>query len=428
LFKLVFQRKNAKRFFVFLGVLLLFWLIWPAFQPDLEKTDPNQRTVEIFDTVVRGYENAKLRWQVSAKTVWTGYNPFLFRGEAVGPGVVFDDEGKALINEIFSGQVQVNSKTKILYAYDTVTAYFIPRKSLFSFQELEAAETQKPVKVTAGGLKYVEASKRTYLTDGVEIVQGNARIRPHVAADLDNTTNVVFIEDGFQMFLDDMVVSGNRMEIEIDRSVSTIQDVTLLRIGKVTTNADMDPRERSLREKTAVLTAKNMRFEQQGDAYLIAVSGNVKALHDGKEFFGDTGTYDTAKESMSLAGNVRVSLPDLNWLLLPERRKTMQNADIKETLGLGTSITCDSLQFDSGTQTLVLFGNVHVRQSDKDVRCTKLVYDDHSQTVVLSGNVTIIKEGQDSLVASLIVVDLKEETYKATGQIQTEFRVRKATQ
>jgi lipopolysaccharide export system protein LptA len=376
--------------------------------------------------VVRGYANSKLRWQVTAKTVWTGYNPFLFRGEAIGPGVVFDDDGQALINGIFAEQVQVNSQTKILYAYDSVSAYFLPRNTRLSLSSLVAADTQAPVKVTAGGLKYVESSRRTYLTDGVEIVQGSARIRPHVAADLDNVTNTVFIEDGFVMVVDDIVVSGNRMEILIDTSVSTIAGVTLLRTGRPTTNHALDPRERELRAETALLTADHMRFEQREEGYGIGVSGNVHARQGAKSFFGDSGTYDRETGALSLAGNVRVTLPDLRWLLLPERRKTMQNADMKKTVSLATTITCDRLEFDSEAQVLVLFGNVHVQQLDKEVRCSRLVYDDRSQKIRLSGNVRILKEGGDSLQAASVEVDLQEETYRATGQIQTEFKIRKA--
>jgi lipopolysaccharide export system protein LptA len=426
--KITFRRKALWRGATFLGAVFLFWLIWPAFDVDLDPSERTERSVEIFDTVVRGYGESKLRWQVNAKTVWTGYNPFLFRGEAVGPGVIFDDDGVALVNEIFSGQVHVNSKTKILYAYDTVSAYFLPRKTQVSFQELEAAVSEDPVRVTAGGLKYVEASKHTYLTDGVEIIQGNAHIRPYIAAELDNNTNVVHIEEGFEMTVDDMVVSGNRMEIMIDTAVSMIDGVTLLRHARPTTDADMDPRERALREKRATLTADHMRFEQRDDIYLIDVSGNVVVSQDGKSLFGDRGSYTSEGDHISLEGGVRVVLPSLQWLLTPDRRRMLQNEDMKETMSLATTITCDTLYFDADTQTLSLLGNVHVRQVDKEVRCTKLVYDDHAQKIILSGNVTVLKNGEDSLVASSVVVDLAAETYRATGKIKTEFKMRKATQ
>ena len=291
---------------------------------------------------------------------------------------------------------------------------------------LAANDTQEPVRVTAGGLKYIESAKRTYLTDKVEIIQGKARIVPHIAAELDNSTNIVLIADGFQMFLEDMVVSGNHMEIVIDDAISHIQGVTLVRHGRPTTNRDMDPRERELRETTATLTADNMRVEQDDDTYRIAVSGNVLVVQTGKVFSGESGTYDSATNSLSLSGEVRIELSDLQWLITPERRKTMKNADIQKTMGLSTVITSDHVSFDSESQILVLLGNVHVRQADKDVHCTKIVYDDREQRVVLSGDVTIVKEGEDSLVASSIVVDLNEESYKATGKIQTKFKIKRA--
>jgi lipopolysaccharide export system protein LptA len=421
-----FKGKRAWPLVFFLSALFLFWLIFPAFKVDLDPVGPTDKQVEVFDTVIRGYENAKLRWQVKAKTVWTGYNPFLFRGEEIGPGVVFDDHGEAIINDIFSGQVQVNSKTKILYAYDTVSAYFVPRNLGVGPSVLAANDTQKPVRVTAGGLKYIEAAKRTYLTDGVEIMQGKARILPHVSAELDNRTNTVLIADGFQMFLEDMVVSGNQMEIVIDDAISHIRGVTLVREGRPTTNQDMDPRERELRKKTSTLTADNMRVEQHDDTYRIAVSGNVIARQPGKVFIGESGTYDSANNRLSLSGHVRIELSDLQWLIAPERRKTMKNADIQKTLGLSTVITSDHLSFDSESQILVLMGNVHVQQEDKDVRCSKIVYDDREQRVVLSGDVTIVKDGEDALVASTIVVNLNEESYRATGKIQTEFKIKRA--
>lgn len=421
-----FKGKHAWRWGFFLSAVFLFWLIFPVFQGDVDNLGPNHKHVEVFDTVVRGYENARLRWQVKAKTVWTGYNPFLFRGEEIGPGVVFDDQGEAIINDIFSGQVQVNSKTKILYAYDTVSAYFIPRKLGLLPSALEAGDTQKPVRVTAGGLKYIESAKRTYLTDTVEIIQGSARIVPHVAAELDNNTNIVLIEEGFQMFLEDMVVSGNHMEIVIDDAISHIQEVTLVRQGRPTTNTEMDSRERTLREKTTILTADNMRVEQNDETYHITVSGNVLVRQEGKSFSGDSGIYDSANDSLSLSGNVRMVLSDLHWLIVPERRKAMKNADIQKTLGLSTVITSDHLNFDPESQILVLLGNVHVKQEDKDVRCTKIVYDDREQRVILSGDVTIVKQGEDSLTASTLVVDLNDESYRAAGKIQTEFKIKRA--
>lgn len=412
--------------FVFLGIVAgIFWVGLPAFRSTFVQRDDTERRVEVFDTTIRGYAQNKLRWYVQAKSVWTGYNPFLFRGEDVGPGMVFDDSGRVVIRDLFSKEVQVNAKTKILYAYDTVSAYFVPSPASGFSGDVFAHDTQGSVKVVAGSLKYVDAVKRTYLTDKVRIVQGDAAIVPHMSAEVDNTTNQMWIEDGFLMTFQDLTVSGNQMQLLIDEGMAHMTQVVLVRQGKPTSDSDLDPRERALRKKTATLTADKMRFRQEGTAYDVYVSGNVTLLHDDKSFVGDEGMYDSRTAQMRLFGNVQIRLSSLTWLLHPDRVNTLRNPDIKTSLGMQTVIVCDAVTFDAQTKQLVLTGHVRVKQLDKELRCDKVVYEDVSQKLILSGHVQVRREGTDSLTASEIVIDLSEESYWASGRIQTEFKIRK---
>src|SRR5690606_13352595 len=113
---------------------------------------------------------------------------------------------------------------------------------------------------------------------------------------------------------------------------------------------------------------------------------------------------------------VRITLENMTWLLLPERQASLQNVDIKETMEKETLITCDRVSFDATEKRLLLLGNVRIRQADKDVRCERILYDDVAQKVTLSGDVQILKDGQDTLYASVVEIDLEQESYHARGK------------
>jgi len=411
--------------FIFVTGFILAAPIFLDYKESLYYQEDNKQ-VEIFNSTVTGYENGVLSWKVFADYIWTGRSKYLFRAEGVNHGILLDQDGEIVVDSLFADYLKVNTKSKTLTGFDNVSARFIKRKPELESHGLIAAEDEDSVTIKSDELRYYSVSKKTYLYNNVSIIQGEALIKPNKGVEVDNERNVAYIDGGFELSTDEFQVLADNMKIYIDDDYSIIRDnIQAKRLGQVTTNVDIDERERALREKDVTLTSDTMFYSNADDNDMVRVSGNIYIVQEGKELRADSGFYNRENDQYELVGQVLIHLDELSWLLTEETRSSFNNEDIVESIGKEMTISADKLSFNSETKKLRFIGNVSITQDDKLITCKDLMYDDLKQVITLQGNVRVVKDGEDKIETEFLELNLETEEFYASSGVTTEFKINK---
>jgi lipopolysaccharide export system protein LptA len=381
----------------------------------LESTSPvASKKIEIKRSSIVGYSHGKLSWQMQADYVWAGRSRYLFQADRIKNGKLYDSKGVLVVDNIRAERVRVNTKSKTLSAFDNIHAVFIQR-----------GNGQKKASITSGELRYFSSIKRTYLYKDVQIIRDDTVIYPNKGVESDHDKNAVYINDGFTMQSDDFVVSANKMTIYIDENYSEMSgNIIFKRIAEaVTTDDDLDSREKILRQKGVVLTCDYMTYINQDNNDEIKVNGNIKMVQSGKVITGDRGYYNKDDDYYELNGGVVIKADSLKWLLNKEP-SLFKNEGMKDSLEMPVEIATNQLRFNATEKVLELIGDVIVTLKDKVITCEKLMFDDTSDWVTLIGNVTMIKDNNDKIMGSRLKLNINDETVVVSEGVVTEFRVK----
>ena len=72
------------------------------------------------------------------------------------------------------------------------------------------------LKIKSKELRFFNESKRTYLSEDIELVKDDTTIKPLGEIEIDTNLNIVYINNGFSIKSPEYKVSGNMMRIYID--------------------------------------------------------------------------------------------------------------------------------------------------------------------------------------------------------------------
>lgn len=415
-----------------LGVVLclLFFLALQFYKDAAIKINApieTDKIVEIEKSVITGYKNHRISWNIRADYIWAGQNKYIFSADNVHDGTIFDSDGTVVIQNISAKSVKVNSQSKTLSAENNISAFFIKRETKEP-TGVVSAEEEKPknIKIQANYLKYFSENKRTFFYDHVMIEQGKAKVFTD-SVEVDNDKNIAFIDSKFTMMYEDFMVSGNQMIIYIDDDYSeVIGNVFGVKEGRPTTNPEVDEREASLRAKNTFLTCDYLKYySKPNDQHEIDLKGNIRITQDDKSITGLEGYYRSQDETFILSDKVQFNARNLIWALKKSQVQSFKNDDIKKSIQQPITVYADYVLFNSKTKTLQLLGQVRIIQKDKEITCNKMEFIDSQNLLNLSGNVVIIKENQDKLRCEQLSIDIQHETFMANDRIESEFKVKK---
>ena len=427
-----------KKVISFCGLLLALLFVVAVYVDTQRKdTEKSVKVVEIKSSKLYGYKDGVLSWSVVSDYIWAGRSKYLFRAERILSGEIFDHDGQVVIDQIKSDNLRVNSKSKTLSAFNNVHARFKKRekrkKDDFSSVVIATNQSSTPedkdedlIKIKADELRYFSNSKRTYLYENVEIIQGEATIYPTKGVEVDNDKNIAFVDDPFRLISDEFRVTGNSMIIYIDDDYSLIKGgVQGVRLPTKVLDSDVDSREKELRSEMGTLSSDTMRYESVNNNTVIEASGNVRVVHGDKIMTATTARYNKQNKHYELEGTVRLISPSLEWLIDREKKKIFENPDINDAIAMGIDVTAQKLIFDASTKILTLLGDVLLVQKDKQLTCHKMVYDDALGVLTFLGDVNVIKDGQDEISCERLEVDIQNESFFAKKGVRSEFIVKK---
>ena len=176
------------------------------------------------------------------------------------------------------------------------------------------------------------------------------------------------------------------------------------------------------KEKPTKLHAGRIEyFEDENKPILF--SGHVFAEDENKKANAVGGSLDRSKNTLKLAGAVRVIFPpgEGQKLLKEETRKGLANPETQKTIQAETRLACDQFTINTKTHDAEGGGSVWVSQVGKSARSDYVTYDHEKETLHLSGNVEIQKEG-DWLKTEYVDVSIQDETFTAGEKVEARFQ------
>ncbi len=374
----------------------------------------SDKVVEINKTMITGYRDLVMSWKMEADHIWTGRNRFLFRGELVKNGSVYDSSGKLVIGEITASEVMVNSRTRTVTVSRGVLAALMRR----------SGENTDPIKIDAGELRYFEISSKAYLSNHVILHNKSAEA---VANDVtvDTETNIADINGAFQVTANEFLVKSDQMRIFIDDGAAELQhNVKGFRRGAIVLSRAMDERERILKSLDTTLRADYLRYQEVSGNKKVRIQGNIKLEQADKLLMGDTAHYDRNADEFIIEGNVKLTAANLNWAFRSGQLGTMGNKEIKEVVSNSLILIADKMLFYGGNKrSFRISGNITMIQPGKILTCQICEYDDQTQKMTFSGGVRVLKNNTEKLTANRLILDIKNETFSADDRIVGEFNI-----
>jgi len=410
------KKHISKVVVLFVLVVGFFMLKDSQHQPDF---GVSSKKVEINGSSISGYKDGELSWRITADYVWAGRSKYLFRAQHITGGKLYDSEGKTVVKDLSAYKVRVNTKSKTLSAFKDIHAQFVKRND----RDTDSAEDSK-ISITSNELRYFSTTKRTYLYKDVKILQDDATIYPLVSVEVDNDTNVAKCPKGFRLESKNYVVTGNKLDIYIDDDNSHIsKGVKARRIGRPTTNMEVDERERELTSHDTFLSCTDLWYSDVSGNRLVNAEGNISVIQNDKVLKGDSGHYNEELSLYELEGNVLIRADSIRWLLT-ESNQAFKNSDMTDSLDMPVTINAQKLSFNAETKELKLNGPLTITQPNKTISCRQLIYNDKLQTVSLKGNV-IIKKDDDIIEAEQLTLNLEKEEFLAKMNVFAEFFLKK---
>jgi lipopolysaccharide export system protein LptA len=390
---------------------------------DLVNGGPSHRDVEIFGSVIQGYENNHVSWIIRAKSIWAEGNKTAFKLNALTNGQLFDDKGDVVVRNMSAETGEVNTRSKTIFLKHVAAE--LGYRSPTAKTGLMAAETKaRSVKIQADELRYFGTSKRTFLTGRVTIYQGSHKIVPSNGMEVDNANNIAYIKDGFTIYVDQLVITGNTMTILIDQELSEVPDgISGYRPASPTSDPELDSRENALRKLTTRFSAKTMQFSSKNGEDIITLDGEVVIRQADKSVQADRLVYDRASDVLTFDTNVVLRSDQLRWAL-SDRKKAIKNDDMRKGINQPIKILGNKAIFEGGTKRGRVLGNVQVYQESQKTFSQKLEMDDTEGTLRFTGSVSYEKANNDTLKCDELTIDMNKEEMVAKRSITTEFKLR----
>ena len=393
-------------------------------QSDEEPFD--DKTIELFDSSISGYKKGQLSWKIYTENIWSKKSRYLFYSDSIISGIIYNDDGNVVIDSIKAKDLKINTRSNSITVSNGLTARVFTSNNS-NKKGLHASETKKnQIKIKSKELRFFNESKRTYLSEDIELVKADTTIKPLGEIEIDTNLNIVYINNGFSIKSPEYKVSGNMMRIYIDEEQSYLKgDIVFEKFPSTNMKDQLDEQEQHFRQKSTFLYCDSAVYKDIEDMDILEVSGNVVIIQEGKKITAKEGLYNETTNSFVLEENVVVDLHDLTWILDKNKKSELKNKDIKNSLNLKTRISGNKLQFNGNKKETKIFGKVVVTQSDKTIWADKLILYDETALVECFGNVKVLKENKDSINSEYLKIDLNTESFIAKDGVRSEYYLKK---
>jgi lipopolysaccharide assembly outer membrane protein LptD (OstA) len=204
------------------------------------------------------------------------------------------------------------------------------------------------------------------------------------------------------------------------RRVEVRGGATLVRPGAPTPSAH-DRTAQTLAAQDTRITAARLAF--RWDANEAEADGSVVVTQPDKTARAARVVYSEPRGVLELSGSVEVEQRSGEWLVDSGVARPPAGAEGRKALKAPVHLWADRLVVRLRTRDMDADGHVKVEQEGRLAAGDRAVYTERDQTIIVSGNVRMREADGSWLRADRVVIAISEETFEATGNVETEFTV-----
>ena len=266
-----------------------------------------------------------------------------------------------------------------------------------------------------------------------EITPRRASVSGDVRLDQDGTTvsaarmtfqlagQVVQAYEGVRLAREGTTVTGQEMTAQLrTRTVEVSGGATLVRPGAPDPSTK-DRAAQTLAAQDTRITAARLRFRWEANE--AEADGSVVVTQPDKTARAARVVYSETKGVLELSGSVEVEQRSGEWLVESGVARKPGDPEASKALKTPVRLWANHLLVRLKTRDMEADGAVKVEQEGRLATGDRAVYTERDQTIVVAGNVRMREADGSWLRADRVVIAIAEETFEATGNVETEFPV-----
>ncbi len=430
-------------FFLFILIILFY----PTKDDFLKVGPQDMKTVEIENSTVVGFKNGKRSYEVFARYVWSPRTTDRATLEDISDGKAYDN-GRTVLKDLKARRVFANSEQEELVAQEGVKAVLVRKKK-------PKASAEEQVIIWAENLVYTGADKKTKVSGTIRVQQKEAKMFAD-KAEIDHNTDTVSFEDPFHILYKNLFLTALHMKTYLEEERLLLQgQARIVRKKQRITTENMDERDIVMKKQDLQINADLINFRYDNDKVRATLSGHIVVVQRGKKAFADVGFYDEQKDFVELrkgsvktqaksvsannasastaqnysqsssSGQAGLIMDKTEWLLDKETLDKLKNPKTRETFSKQTSILADVIRIRIEKKDAFCFGNVKVLQKGKLAYAERAYYLENEENIKLFTNVRFQQDDGTWLSADEALVSLKDNTFKAVGDVETNIILEK---
>jgi lipopolysaccharide transport protein LptA len=327
--------------------------------------------------------------------------------------------------------VRYDARTQTFYAEGNVTltigdiAVEAPRlivdQRRRTVQATGGVVVRRPGSVLRGGeLLYEITPRLAHVSGDVRLEQDGTS----VAGDrmtLDIGVQIVRSRGGVRLAREGITVTGDEIVARLkERQVAIDGHAVLVRpAGPVP--APQERTAQTLAAQDTKITADRLRFHW--DVNEAEAEGAVVLSQPDKTAKAAKVVYSEGRGVIELTGAVEVEQRSGEWLVEGGVAEQPRDADAAKALRAPVHLWADRLVVRLETRDMEATGHVRVEQERRLATGDRAAYAQRDQTIVVSGNVRMREADGSWLRADRVIIAIADETFEASGNVETEFTV-----
>ncbi len=277
---------------------------------------------------------------------------------------------------------------------------------------------QHDISLTAAEVKYEIRPKVGYASGDVVLVQGESTVRaPQMKFDL--ASQVTVATGGVRiMHKGSTLISGTMVASLRARQAELTGTVTLIRAPRRIEGAK-DQIQNALTQQETRITAPLMVF--RWDVNEAEAEGGVLMTQPDKVARARRVRYSEVAGRAELEGDVVVEQFSGAWLVKGGIIESPKDQETRSALVSKAILRCARLVIVLAERDMDAQGKVMVTQNGRSISGDGAQYTNRDRRIVVTGNVRLRDEDGSQLRADRVVISLVDETLDATGNVETDF-------
>lgn len=270
-----------------------------------------------------------------------------------------------------------------------------------------------------GELLYEIGPRLAHVSGDVRLEQDGttvtaARMRLNIA------TQVVEAGGGVHLARERTTLTGDEMVAHLaGRQVEMTGRVVLVRPAAVPATPDRAARALAAQETT--ITAGRLRYAWE--THDAEAEGAVEVRQPDRIAQAATVRYAETRGVVELIGNVEIEQRSGEWLVEGGVIGSPRDAEGVRAVAAPVRLWADRVLVRLQPRDMQADGHVRVEQEGRVATGERAAYTARDQTIVVSGNVRLREADGSWLRAEKVIIAVAEETFEATGNVETEFPV-----